>query len=120
MKELEIAFDLKGFQGYFIKYKKKDYIGELAEGKIKPYYIFKYLYVNLLTIINNRIHLESEIHGDAILPTDITKISYDIILSEEEINYYFDEIYTKFKDNLIYYQKLYTVKELIYKCKFSL
>ena len=25
MKELEIAFDLKGFQKYFIKYKKKEY-----------------------------------------------------------------------------------------------
>lgn len=141
MKELEIAFDLKGFQEYFIKYKKKEYKGELAEGKTKPYYIFKkkkpspenlgtfllaflntnfkkketckdfifeYLYVNLLTLINNRIHLESEIHGDDILPTDITKVSYDIILSEEEIDYYFDEIYTKFKDNLMYYQKLYT------------
>lgn len=40
MKELEIAFDLKGFQEYFIKYKKKEYKGELAEGKSKPYYIF--------------------------------------------------------------------------------
>ena len=36
------------------------------------------------------------------------EVSYDIILSEEEIDYYFDEIYTKFKDDLIYYQKLYT------------
>lgn len=41
MKELEIAFDLKGFQEYFIKYKKKEYKGELAEGKSKPYYIFE-------------------------------------------------------------------------------
>ena len=141
MKELEIAFDLKGFQEYFIKYKKKEYKGELAKGKTKTYYIFEkkkpspenlgtflltflntdfkkkenckdfifeYLYVNLLTLANNRIHLESEIHGDDIYPTDITKVSYDIILSEEEIDYYFDEIYTKYKDILIYYQKLYT------------
>ena len=41
MKELEIAFDLKGFQEYFIKYKKKEYKGEFAEGKSKPYYIFE-------------------------------------------------------------------------------
>lgn len=141
MKELEIAFDLKGFQEYFIKYKKKEYKGELAKGKTKTYYIFEkkkpspenlgtfllsflntdfkkketckdfifeYLYVNLLTLINDRIHLESEIHGDDIYPTDITNVSYDIILSEEEIDYYFDEIYTKYKDILIYYQKLYT------------
>ena len=141
MKELEIAFDLKGFQEYFIKYKKKEYIGELANGKIKTYYIFEkkkpspenlgtfllsflnadfnnketckdfifeYLYVNLLTQINNKIHLESEIHGDDIYPTDITKVSYDIILSEKEIAYYYDEIYTKFKEPLIYYQELYT------------
>ena len=141
MKELEIAFDLKGFQAYFIKYKKKEYKGELAKGKTKTYYIFEkkkpspenlgtfllsflntdfkkketckdfifeYLYVNLLTLINDRIHLESEIHRDDVYPTDITKVSYDIILSEEEIDYYFDEMYTKYKDNLIYYQKLYT------------
>ena len=90
MKELEIAFDLKGFQEYFIKYKKKEYKGELAKGKTKTYYIFEkkkpspenlgtfllaflntdfkkketcknfifeYLYVNLLTLINDRIHL---------------------------------------------------------------
>ena len=31
MKELEIAFDLKGFQEYFIKYKKKEYKGQLAK-----------------------------------------------------------------------------------------
>lgn len=141
MENLEIAFDLKGFQEYFIKYKKKEYKGKLAKGKTKTYYIFEkkkpspenlgtflltflntdfkkketckdfifeYLYINLLTLANNRIHLESEIHGDDIYPTDITKVSYDIILSEEEIDYYFDEIYTKYKDNLIYYQKLYT------------
>ena len=140
MKELKIAFDLKGFQEYFIKYKKKEYKGELAEGKSKSYYIFQkqkpspetlgtfllaflntnfkkketckdfifeYLYVNLLTLTNNKIHLESEIHGDDILPMDITKVSYDIILSDEEIDYYFDEIYTKFKDNLIYYPMLH-------------
>lgn len=41
MKELEVAFDLKCFQEYFIKYKKKEYKGELAEGKTKPYYIFE-------------------------------------------------------------------------------
>ena len=56
-----------------------------------------------MTLINNRIHLESEIHGDDILPTDISKVSYDIILSDEEIDYYFNEMYTKFKDTLIYY-----------------
>ena len=129
MKDLEIAFDLKGFQEYFIKYKKKEYKGELAKGKTKTYYIFEkkkpnpknlgtfllaflntnfkkketckefifeYLYVNLLTLVNNRIHLESKIHGDHIYPTDITKVSYDIILSEEEFDYYFYEIYTKY------------------------
>ena len=41
MKDLEIAFDLKGFQEYFIKYKKKEYKGELAKGKTKTYYIFE-------------------------------------------------------------------------------
>ena len=140
MEKLEIAFDLKGFQEYFIKYQRKEYKGKLNKDKTKTYYIFEkekpspknlgtflldflntdfkkkencksfifeYLYINLLTQINNRIHLESEIHGDYILPMDITKVSYDIILSEEEINYYFDKIYSKFKDSLIYYQELY-------------
>lgn len=41
MKELEIAFDLKGFQEHFIKFKKKEYKGILAEGQTKPYYIFE-------------------------------------------------------------------------------
>ena len=141
MGDLQIAFDIKGFQEYFIKYKTNEYKGKLPRGKKEKYYIFEkqkttpesfgtfllaflntdfsskegckdfifeYLYVNLLIRINKNIHLNSEIHGDDILPTDITKVSYDIILSEEEIDYYFDEIYTKFKDNLIYYQKLYT------------
>ena len=31
MKELEIAFDLKGFQEYFIKYKKEEYKGKPAK-----------------------------------------------------------------------------------------
>lgn len=31
MENLEIAFDLKGFQEYFIKYKKKEYKGGLAK-----------------------------------------------------------------------------------------
>ena len=35
MKKLEIAFDLKGFQEYFIKYKKKEYKGELTKDKIR-------------------------------------------------------------------------------------
>ena len=140
MGELQIAFDIAGFQEYFIKYKLVKYEGELAIGKDEKYYIFEkqkpvpenlgtfllaflntnfntkedckdfifeYLYVNLLVRINRNIHLESDIHGDDILPTDITKISFDIILSEEEINYYFDKIYTKFKDELLYYQKMY-------------
>lgn len=141
MEDLQIAFDIKGFQEYFIKYKTNEYKWKLTRGKKEKYYIFEkqkptpesfgtfllaflntdfsskegckdfifeYLYVNLLIRINKNIHLNSDIHGDDTLPTDITKISFDTILSEEEIDYYFDEIYTKFKDNLIYYQKLYT------------
>ena len=72
MEELQIAFDIAGFQEYFIKHKLVKYEGELA-----------------------------------IFPTDIAKVSFNIILSEEEIDYYFDKIYTKFKDELLYYQKMY-------------
>ena len=61
----------------------------------------------MLIRINRNIHLNSDIHGDDTLPTDITKISFDIILSEKEINYYFNKMYDKFKDELSYYQKIY-------------
>lgn len=140
MEELQIAFDLLGFQEYFIKYKIKPYKGKLAKGKKKKYYIFEkqksspenlgtflldflntnfndkaecknfifeYLYVNLLLRINKHIYQESEIHGDNVLVMDITKLSYDIILSEEEIDYYYNKIYEKFKGNFLEYQKIY-------------
>ena len=115
MEELQIAFDTKGFQEYFIKYKKKEYKGELAKGKKEKYYIFEsqkpvpetlgtfllaflntnfktkesckdfifeYLYVNLLVRLNKNIYFESDIHGDYILPTDITKVHFEINSSE--------------------------------------
>jgi len=140
MEDLQIAFDIKGFQEYFIKYKINEYTGKLARSKKEKYYIFEkqkptpesfgtfllaflntdfsskesckdfifeYLYVNLLIRINKNIHLNSDIHGDDTLPTDITKISFDIILSEEEIDYYFNKMYDKFKNELLYYQKMY-------------
>ena len=141
MEELQIAFDTKGFQEYFIKYKINEYKGSLAKGKKEKYYIFEsqkpvpenlgtfllaflntnfktketckdfifeYLYVNLLVRLNKNIYFESDIHGDYILPTDITKVHFEIILSQEEIDYYFDEIYDKFRQELLYYQKMYT------------
>ena len=40
MEELQIAFDIAGFQEYFIKYKIVKYQGELAMGKDEKYYIF--------------------------------------------------------------------------------
>ncbi|MFR5683097.1 MAG: DUF6076 domain-containing protein [Clostridia bacterium] len=140
MEDLQIAFDIKGFKEYFIKYKINEYKGKLAKGKKEKYYIFEkqrpipetfgtfllaflntdfsskesckdfifeYLYVNLLIRINKNIHLNSDIHGDNTLPTDITNVSFDIILSEEEIDYYFNKIYDKFKEELLYYQKIY-------------
>lgn len=140
MEDLQIAFDIKGFQEYFIKYKINEYKGKLAKGKKEKYYIFEkqkptpetfgtfllaflntdfsskesckdfifeYLYVNLLIRINKNIHLNSDIHSDNTLPTDITKVSFDIILSEEEIDYYFNKIYDKFRDEFLYYQKMY-------------
>lgn len=41
MEELQIAFDTKGFQEYFIKYKINEYKGTLAKGKKEKYYIFE-------------------------------------------------------------------------------
>lgn len=148
MEELRIAFDLNGFQEYFIKYKILEYKGKLAKKKKDKFYIFErqkpspetlgtfllaflntnfedkdackefifeYLYVNLLLRINKDIYLNSDIHGEAVLPMDITKIKFDIILSEEEINYYYDKMYSKFKNELLYYQKTYiAVSELKY------
>ena len=35
MEELQIAFDTKGFQEYFIKYKINEYKGELTKDKIR-------------------------------------------------------------------------------------
>lgn len=70
-------------------------------------FIFEYLYVNLLVRINNNIYTESEIHGDNILVTGIRNTSFDIILSEEEIEYYFNKIYNKFKSDFLEYQKIY-------------
>ncbi len=140
MENLQIAFDLAGFQEYFIKYTLVEYKGKLAKKKKDKFYIFKkqkptpetlgtfllaflntnfedkdackdfifeYLYVNLLLRINKNIYLNSNIHGDAVLPMDITKIDFDIILSEEEINYYYDKMYSKFTNELLYYQKMY-------------
>lgn len=70
-------------------------------------FIFEYLYVNLLVRINKDIYTDSEIHGDNTLITDIRNTSFDIILSEEEIDYYFDKIYSKFKNDFFEYQKMY-------------
>ena len=42
MENLEIAFDFKGFQEYFIKYTKKEYKGDLAKEKTKTYFTFKH------------------------------------------------------------------------------
>ena len=70
-------------------------------------FIIEYLYVNLLVRINKDIYTESEIHGENTLVTDINNTNFDIILSEEEIEYYFDKIYAKFKNDFLEYQKMY-------------
>lgn len=140
MEDIQIAFDLSGFQEYFIKYKINPYNGKLSKGKKKKYYIFEkqkptpnnlgtflldflntnftdkneckdfifeYLFVNLLVRINKDIYFNSEIHGKKNLILDITKVHFEIILSEEEIEYYYNKIYEDFKYDLIENQKIY-------------
>ena len=70
-------------------------------------FIFEYLFVTLITTINKDIYFNSEIHGDKILPCDLTNIHFEIILSEDEINYYIEKIYKKYSPLILECQKEY-------------
>lgn len=68
-------------------------------------FIFEYLYVNLLFTINKDIFKESEIYCDNTLITDISNYHFELILSEDEIDYYFEKIYAKHINSMMEYQK---------------
>ena len=145
MENLKIAFDAKGMNEYFIKWKYTEYSGELLKDyiketkdtntkfyifeKAKPVpesigtflldflnldlsnkdsvrkFVFEYLYVNLIYAINKNIDMESAIHCDETLVVDVLNHHFELILSEEELNYYFEKIYNKHINSMMEYQK---------------
>lgn len=137
--EFKIAIDLKSNKEYFVTYNKKLYIEKekkfyiFERDKIssKPLgnlfisflnldmnnklefknYIFKYLFIPLLLKINPNIDVESEIHSIE----DIENLPPEIILSEDEIEYYYSQIIKKYSNSLLVQQKDFqAIAELTY------
>lgn len=127
--EFKIAIDLKSNKEYFVKYKKtlflekdkKFYIFERDKVSAKPLgnlfssflnldmtnktefrnYVFDYLFVPLLLKINSRINVESEINNIE----NIENLPPEIILSEDEIEYYYTQIIKQYYNSLLIQQK---------------
>ena len=68
-------------------------------------FIFEYLFVNLLISINKNIFFNSKIHEENTLPCDLDNVHFEIILSEDEIDYYFEKIYKKYYSIMLEHQK---------------
>lgn len=71
-------------------------------------FIFEYLFVNLLFQIKEDIHINSEIHKKNISYIHIEDEPLNVILSEKEIEYYYDKIYYTFRNELLYFHNIYS------------